>query len=94
MWQSHESLKNDYEVSCRELDVLVEIAAETDGVLGGRMTGGGFGGSTVNLVKRENLDAFKEKINAEYERLTGIKPTILVSEASEGASEILFNELS
>jgi galactokinase len=94
MWQSHESLKNDYEVSCRELDVLVEIAGETDGVLGGRMTGGGFGGSTVNLVKRENLDAFKEKINAEYERLTGIEPTILVSEASEGASEILFNELS
>jgi galactokinase len=91
MWQSHESLKNDYEVSCRELDILVEIAGETTGVLGGRMTGGGFGGSTVNLVKRENLDAFKEKISAEYERLTEIKPTILVSEASEGASEILFN---
>ncbi|HEX9960151.1 MAG TPA: galactokinase [Pyrinomonadaceae bacterium] len=94
MWQSHESLKNDYEVSCRELDILVEIAGETAGVLGGRMTGGGFGGSTVNLVKRENLDAFKEKINAEYKRLTGIEPTILVSDASEGASEILFNESS
>jgi galactokinase len=94
MWQSHESLKNDYEVSCRELDVLVEIAMETDGVLGGRMTGGGFGGSTVNLVKRENLDDFKEKIQAEYERLTGIEPTILVSDASEGASEMVFNESS
>ena len=90
MWQSHESLKNDYEVSCRELDILVEIAAATEGVLGGRMTGGGFGGSTVNLVKRENLAAFKEKINAEYERLTEIEPTILVSEASEGANEIIF----
>ncbi|HEX8367977.1 MAG TPA: galactokinase [Pyrinomonadaceae bacterium] len=94
MWQSHESLKNDYEVSCRELDVLVEIAAATAGVLGGRMTGGGFGGSTVNLVKRENLEDFREKIQAEYERLTGIKPTILVSEASEGANEMTSDELS
>jgi galactokinase len=89
MWQSHESLRDDYEVSCRELDALVEIAGETGGVLGARMTGGGFGGSTVNLVKRENLDAFKEKIGAEYERLTKIRTTILVSEASEGASEII-----
>ncbi|HLM03015.1 MAG TPA: galactokinase [Pyrinomonadaceae bacterium] len=89
---SHESLKNDYEVSCRELDILVEIAGETTGVLGGRMTGGGFGGSTVNLVERENLEGFKEKISAEYERLTGIGTTVLVSDASEGASEIIFNE--
>ena len=88
MWQSHESLKNDYEVSCRELDLMVEIAKDTEGVLGGRMTGGGFGGSTVNLVKRENLGRFKEKIRTEYQRLTEIKPTILVSEASEGANEI------
>lgn len=88
MWQSHESLKNDYEVSCRELDLMVEIAKDTKGVLGGRMTGGGFGGSTVNLVKRENLGRFKEKIRTEYQRLTEIKSTILVSEASEGANEI------
>ena len=91
MWQSHESLKNDYEVSCRELDLMVEIAKDTRGVLGGRMTGGGFGGSTVNLVKRENLGRFKEKIRTEYQRLTEIKPTILVSEASEGASETTFD---
>jgi galactokinase len=88
MWQSHESLKNDFEVSCRELDLLVEIAKDTEGVLGGRMTGGGFGGSTVNLVKRENLDEFKEKIEFEYQRQIEIKPTILISEASDGASEI------
>ncbi len=91
MWQSHESLKNDYEVSCKELDLLVEIAKDTKGVLGGRMTGGGFGGSTVNFVKRENLGKFKEKIRFEYQRLTEIKPTILVSEASQGASEITFD---
>ncbi len=88
MWDSHKSLRDDYEVSCRELDLMVEIAAETDGVLGARMTGGGFGGSTVNLVKRENLSKFKEKIRLEYQRLTEIKPTILVSEASDGACEI------
>ena len=88
MWQSHESLKNDYQVSCEELDLLVEIAKNTSGVLGARMTGGGFGGSTVNFVKRENLGKFKEKIRFEYQRLTEIKPTILVSEASEGASEL------
>ncbi len=67
---------------------MVEIAKDTTGVLGGRMTGGGFGGSTVNLVKRENLGRFKEKIRREYQRASEIKPTILVSEASRGASEI------
>ena len=91
MRQSHESLKNDYQVSCKELDLMVEIAKDTNGVLGARMTGGGFGGSTVNLVKRENLGRFKEKIRKDYQRLTGIKPTILVSEASAGASEITFD---
>lgn len=91
MWQSHASLKNDYEVSCKELDLMVEIAMETSGVLGARMTGGGFGGSTVNLVKRKNLGRFKEKIRSEYQRLTEIKPAILVSEASAGASEITFD---
>ncbi len=89
MWQSHASLKNDYEVSCEELDLLVEIAKETKGVLGGRMTGGGFGGSTVNLVKRENLDEFEKKISFQYQQITEIKPAILISEASDGASELL-----
>jgi galactokinase len=88
MWQSHESLRDDYEVSCRELDLLVEIAKNADGVFGARMTGGGFGGSTVNLVKTENIEEFKEKIRCEYQKITKIEPEILVSEASEGASEI------
>lgn len=88
MWQSHESLRDDYEVSCRELDLLVEIAKRSDGVLGARMTGGGFGGSTVNLVKRDHLESFKEKVSSEYQRETQIEPTILVSEAGGGVSEI------
>lgn len=88
MWQSHESLRDDYEVSCKELDLLVEIARNSDGVLGARMTGGGFGGSTVNLVERDHLERFKEKISREYQLKTGIEPTILISEAGGGASEI------
>lgn len=88
MRQSHESLKNDYEVSSKELDWLVEIAENTPGVFGARMTGGGFGGSTVNLVKRVSLNEFKEKVNGEYELLSGIEPTILVSDAGAGAGEM------
>lgn len=91
MWQSHESLRDDYEVSSRELDILVEIAGETEGVLGSRMTGGGFGGSTVSLVKREQLKGFEKTIHDRYEQATGIAPTILVSEPSEGANEIEFS---
>lgn len=90
MFLSHASLKDDYEVSCRELDLLVEIAESCAGVLGARMTGGGFGGSTVNLVRRENLDETIEKISFEYERQTRIKPSIYTSAAADGASEIIF----
>ena len=89
MFLSHASLRDDYEVSCRELDLLVEIAGNCDGVLGARMTGGGFGGSTVNLVRRENLDEVIEKISFEYERQTRIKPSIYISAAADGASEII-----
>ena len=85
---SHASLRDDYEVSCPELDALVEIALALEGVLGARMTGGGFGGSTVSLVRRAALDDFKEAVAREYARRTGIETTILVSEAGEGAGEI------
>ena len=90
MYKSHASLRDDYAVSCRELDVLVEIAETCDGVLGARMTGGGFGGSTVNLVKRENVNQFTAKITREYHRQTNIEPHILISTAAQGASEISF----
>lgn len=90
MWQSHESLRDDYEVSCAELDLMVEIARSFQFVLGARMTGGGFGGSTVNLVRRENLAQFEEETAARYKRQTNIEPAILVSDAADGASEITF----
>ncbi|HLL15437.1 MAG TPA: galactokinase [Pyrinomonadaceae bacterium] len=89
MLASHESLSLDYEVSCRELDVLVEIATSLAGAtLGARMTGGGFGGCTVNLVRRDALENFRETITREYNRATGLTPNIYVSEAGEGAKEI------
>ena len=87
MWTSHRSMRDDYEISCLEVDILVEIARKTNGLLGARMTGGGFGGSTVNLVKRDCLEEFKEKISTEYQQKTGIELKILVSEASNGANE-------
>ncbi|HKP71692.1 MAG TPA: galactokinase [Pyrinomonadaceae bacterium] len=89
MLASHESLRRDYEVSCRELDALVEIAMSLEGVtLGARMTGGGFGGCTVNLVRRDALPEFSATVEREYNRATGQTPNIYVSEAGEGAGEI------
>lgn len=88
MKASHESLRDDYEVSCRELDVMVEIASSVDGVFGARMTGGGFGGCTVNLVRREALERFQGTLRAEYNKATGKTPTIYISEPDDGAREI------
>lgn len=84
---SHESLREDYEVSCRELDLLVEIARRIPGVLGARMTGGGFGGCTVNLVDADRVAAFTETIQHEYERATGLRPECHVCVASGGVRE-------
>lgn len=88
MFKSHESLRDDYAVSCAELDVMVEIAASIEGVYGARMTGGGFGGSTVNLVQRDALEEFQEKVAAEYNKATRKIPTIYISESGDGAGEI------
>jgi galactokinase len=88
MFRSHESLRDDYEVSCAELDLLVEIAASVEGVLGARMTGGGFGGCTVNLVVHEALEDLQQVLAREYKKATNLAPTIYVSEAASGAGEI------
>jgi galactokinase len=76
MAESHASLRDDYEVSCRELDVMVELARKVEGVYGARMTGGGFGGCTVNLVREDKADEFRERVPREYEEITGLKPEI------------------
>jgi galactokinase len=88
MYASHQSLRDDYEVSCRELDALVDSASKIDGVIGARMTGGGFGGCTVNLVRRDALEAFQRFIESNYRATTGIAASIYIAEVSEGAREL------
>ncbi|UOQ53931.1 galactokinase [Hymenobacter cellulosivorans] len=72
MYASHAGLRDDYEVSCKELDVLVQIAQTTPGVYGSRMMGGGFGGCTINLVATEQVAGFVEHLKAEYQRQLGL----------------------
>jgi galactokinase len=91
MYASHASLRDDYEVSCPELDAVVEIAEEigvTGGVYGCRMTGGGFGGCAVALVKAGDVDAITKKIAAHYKTKTGIEATIFSSRPAAGATII------
>jgi len=88
MFASHDSLRDDYEVSCPELDLLVELARKCDGVFGARMTGGGFGGCTVNLVKAEAVGQFQTRLCHQYQTETGIQPAIYVCVASDGAGEV------
>jgi galactokinase len=87
MYLSHASMRDDYEISCEEMDLLVALAAGLPGVCGARMTGGGFGGCTVNLVTSESAEAFKAKIAKQYEKRTGIAPDIYICEAAQGAEE-------
>ena len=87
MLQSHESLRNDYEVSCRELDLMVEIAMQQPGVAGARMTGGGFGGCTVNLVRSSAVERFCEVVARAYEERTGIKAATYLVSAEDGVRE-------
>ncbi len=83
---SHASLRDDYEVSCRELDALVEIARSQPGCLGARMTGAGFGGCTVNLVEAGAVDAFVSALRGGYRAVTNLDAEIYVCGAAEGAS--------
>ncbi len=88
MYASHQSLKDDYEVSCDELDVLVELASELGidgGVYGARMTGAGFGGCTVSLVRSDAVESIAQALSAGYQKRTKIKPTMFVSRPAEGA---------
>lgn len=84
--QSHRSLKEDYQVSCQELDLMVEIASRFRGALGSRMTGAGFGGCTISLVKKEVVEEFMRVIKEEYEKKTGIKPLVYECKVVDGAN--------
>ena len=87
MYESHRSLRDDYEVSCKELDLLVEIASECEGVYGSRMTGGGFGGCTITLVDSNHANEFQQKLSKRYQEATSITPAIYVCSAAQGAGE-------
>ena len=89
MAASHASLRDDFEVSCAELDAMVEAAQDLPGFIGGRMTGGGFGGCTVNLVEETHAPEFTAKLHAAYERRTGIAPQIILTHASLGVHACL-----
>ncbi len=82
---SHVSLRDDYEVSSKELDTLVELAWKQPGCLGARMTGAGFGGCTVNLVRAEAAEDFAEAVRSGYEQSLGLKGEVYVCQASDGA---------
>jgi galactokinase len=84
MRQSHHSLRHDYEVSIPELDLMAAIAMRTDGAIGARMTGGGFGGCTVNLVRADRAASFTAAVSAGYEAETGHIPDIYTCTPSDG----------
>ncbi len=84
MYSSHESLRDDFEVSCRELDLLVELASRTEGVLGARLTGAGFGGCTVNLVIGKTIGRFREQVVERYRTETGLPAGMHVCRAVDG----------
>lgn len=85
---SHVSLRDDYEVSCDEIDVLVEEAWKVDGVIGSRITGGGFGGCTVSIVKDEAVEIFKEKVGAAYKERVGKNADFYVVEIGDGPAKL------
>jgi galactokinase len=88
MYASHDSLRDDYEVSCSELDLLVELALNigpSGGIIGSRMTGGGFGGCTVSLVETSKVNQVGQQLSQAYRTKTGIEPSILISRPACGA---------
>ncbi|HWZ12840.1 MAG TPA: galactokinase [Acidobacteriaceae bacterium] len=90
MKQSHDSYRNDFEASCEECDILVELAQKLPGCYGARLTGGGFGGCTVNLVEDTDADAFVEAMRDGYKRAAGITAEIYLTKASDGVHPVIF----
>lgn len=88
MFESHKGLSEDYEVSCKELDILVDLAREQEGLFGCRMMGGGFGGCTINLVEESKVEAFKKAISKCYHEKTGIETEIYVTQINAGTQVI------
>jgi galactokinase len=92
MYEAHASYRDDFAASCPEADLLVELAAAQPGIIGARLTGGGFGGCTVNLVEATHAEAFREGIHAAYLERAGIDADIYLCQAAAGASELSLSE--
>lgn len=90
LWQSHAGLRDEYEVSCVELDTLVEIARQISSVLGARMLGGGFGGCTINLVRNEAIEALRQAVDQQYPTRTGLQANIDICRAAGGPGSTPF----
>jgi galactokinase len=88
MNQSHASLRDDFEVSCPELDLMSDLARQQHGCYGARMTGAGFGGCAVALVAQSETDSFTEQVAAAYRQATGQTPAVYVCRASKGAGRV------
>jgi galactokinase len=88
MSESHRSLSEDYQVSCDELNLLVELAGRVEGVYGARMMGGGFGGCVINLVAADSVAEFERGVARGYEQATGRAPEIYVCDAAEGVEQL------
>jgi galactokinase len=88
MAESHQSLRDYYEVSCAELDLMVDLARRQKGIYGARMTGGGFGGCTINLVDAIHADTFRHEIASAYEKSTGVRPETYACTVTGGAGPV------
>jgi len=91
LWQSHAGLRDDYEVSSKELDALVDIAHSVPGVLGGRMMGGGFGGCTINLVRNEAIEALRKAVEEQYPVKVGKQASFEICHATGGPGNATLN---
>ena len=85
---SHDSLRDDYEVTGFELDTMVEEGRKIEGVIGTRMTGGGFGGCTVSLVREGAIAGFIEQVGKKYRERTGLEPLFYVAEIGDGGKKL------
>jgi galactokinase len=88
MGESHRSLRDDFEVSCPELDLMVDLALAAPGIRGARMTGGGFGGCAIALVEQGRVDDFVKQVEQGYRKATGTTPELYVTSAADGAREV------
>lgn len=88
MNQSHISLRDDYEVSCEEIDILVDLAWKIPGVIGSRITGGGFGGCTVSIVKNDAVDTFTSTIGKAYMEKVGHEAEFYIVDIGDGARKL------